>query len=72
MLKNLSYAVQRRIQDSIIGAVTELWSGRSGVRIPTQARQIFSSLKRPDRFWGHPDYHPMSTGVIGGGKAAGA
>jgi hypothetical protein len=45
--------------------MTELWTGQSGVLIPTQAIEFFSPPQRPDRFWGNPDYHPISTKILG-------
>jgi hypothetical protein len=45
-----------RSRDSSVGIVTSygLDGGRVGVRVPVRSR-IFSSPRRPDRFWGPPN-----------------
>ena len=40
-------------QDSIVGIVTGLWAGRSGVRLPAEVR-LFSSSECPDWLCGSP------------------
>jgi hypothetical protein len=42
-----------------------------GVRVPVGAR-IFSSPRRPDRFWGQATYPIGTGGSLSGSKAAGA
>jgi hypothetical protein len=59
-------------RDSAVGIATgyELDDRGVGVRVPVKSR-IFSSRRRPDRFWGSPNFR--STGYRGsfpGGKAA--
>jgi hypothetical protein len=54
-------------QDSAVGIATALWAGRSGGWSSSPGRSkifLFSGA--------HPASYPMGTGVIPGGKAAGA
>ena len=43
-----------RNRDGVVSIETKLRAGRFGVRIPSGAKQLFSSPKRPDRLWGPP------------------
>jgi hypothetical protein len=61
-------------QDSAVGIANGhgLDDRGVGVRVPVRSR-IFSSPRRPDRFWGRPASYPMDTeDSFPGGKAAGA
>jgi hypothetical protein len=66
----------RKIRDSAVGIATGYGLDNRGVgvgiRVPVGSR-IFSSPRRPDRFWGPRASHPMGTeGPFPGNKAAGA
>jgi hypothetical protein len=61
-------------QDNVVGIATgcRLDSGGVGVRVPVGAR-VFSSARRPDRFWGPPNLLSSVYGTsFPGGKSAGA
>jgi hypothetical protein len=43
-----------RSRNSVVGIVTSLRPGRSGVKIPGRKMRLFSSPKHGDRLWGPP------------------
>jgi hypothetical protein len=72
---NFTYAIEcNGSRDSVVSIASgyELDSRGVGVRIPVESR-IFSSPRRPYRFWSHPASYQIGTGnSLPGGKATGA
>jgi hypothetical protein len=56
-------------RDSSVGIATALWDGRSGDRIPVEARFSAPAQTGPGA---HPAFYTMGTGSFPGGRAAGA
>ena len=57
------------LRDSVVGITTTLRAGRSGDRIPVEARFFAAVQTGPGS---HPAPYTMGTGSLPGGKAAGA
>jgi len=62
LLDDKSYSEYHIKETECEGVVIRLRDGRFGALILDREKIIFSSTKRPDRFWGPPSPYSVSTG----------